>query len=191
MEWTNEDRAKLLSMKETVDSDDIKVKEGIKKILLENRYIIHVLNNKELEEADAEIDEYFGVNILPYYIIQPTQHNVQNFICYEVAYDEVNKYNTAVKTLRIIFYILCEHKNLIDKETGMARHDLLAALIQDQFNFSNDFGAKIHLISDVPTVVDNDYACRTMIFKQIADNNLVKTKDGIPRFANKGVHKIG
>lgn len=186
MEWTKEDRDALLQFKSAIDCDDVKVKEQIKKILLDNRYIIHVLNNKELEDADAEADEYFNKNILQYYIISPSQHNVQNFICYEVRYDELERYNSAVKKLQIIFYILCEHKNIIDEDTGIARHDLLAALIQDQFNYTNYFGAKIKLISDMPSTVDNSYACRTMIFEQTTDNNLVKT-NGQARLANKDI----
>jgi len=72
MEWTDQDKAHLLSFKDTVDSDDVKIKEKIKQLLLDNKYIIHVLNNKELEAVDAEPDEYFDVNILPYYMIAPT-----------------------------------------------------------------------------------------------------------------------
>lgn len=185
MEWTPEDRKMLLYFKDAIDSDNIKIKEKIKQILINNKYIIHVLNNKELEDADAEPDDYFGINILPTYMIHPTQTNVQNFICYEVRYDELDRYNSVVKNLEIIFYVLCEEKNIIDKDTGIARHDLLAALLQDQFNFSNEFGRKIKLISDVPSVVDSDYPCRTLIFKQITDNNLVKTQNGTPILANK------
>ena len=65
MEWTQADVAALQEFTTTIDSDDIKCKEQIKKILLNNRFIIHVLNNKELEEVDAEPDEYYGINILP------------------------------------------------------------------------------------------------------------------------------
>lgn len=187
MQWTKEDRAALLSFKDAIDSDDIRIKEGIKKILLNNRFIIHVLNNKELEESDAEPDDYYNVNILPFYQISPTQHNVQNFLCYEVSYNELNRYNKQVKTLQIIFHILCEQKNVIDKDTGIARHDLLAALIQDQFDWTNYWGNKLYLVSDVASVVDTDYAARTLTFEMQTDNNLVKTKDGVPRLANRDV----
>ena len=37
----------LLSFKETVDSDDVKVKEKIKYMLANNELIIFALNNKE------------------------------------------------------------------------------------------------------------------------------------------------
>ena len=140
-----------------------------------------------MESADAEPDEYLGENILPYYIISPTQHNAQNFICYEISYQNINKYNSVVKELSVIFYILCDEKNVKDEETGICRHDLLAALIQDQFNFTNYFGSKLTLISDVASVVDSDYASRTLTFKQNADNNLVKTRNGSSILANKDV----
>ena len=184
----------LLQFKGDIDSDDIKVKETIKRILLDNKLIIYALNNKDLEDEEAEPEDYFGVNILPYYMINPVQHNVQNFLCYEVRYDMAQSYqyskshnslNPTVKTLSIIFTILCHHNNIVDEETGIARHDLLAALVQDQFNWSSEFGSKIMLVSDVPSVVDNTYACRTLSFEQTTDNNIVKTTDGIPRLINK------
>lgn len=187
MDWSISDRAELLALKNSIDSDDIKVKEQIKKVLLDNKYIIHVLHNKDLEKSDAEVDDYFGVNIFPYYMIEPTQHSSENFVCYEVSYDELNRYNKVVKVLKIIFYVLCEQKNLIDAETGVARHDMLAALIQDQFNYTNFFGSTIKLVSDVPSVVDSSYACRTLIFEQTTDNNVVKTKGGIAKISNKDI----
>lgn len=196
MEWTQQDTDALRQFTTTIDSDDIKVKEKIKQVLLDNRFIIKTLNNKELEDVDAEPEEYYGINILPYYMISPTQTNVQNFICYEVAYNELDRYNSAVKKLNIVFTILCNDKtimddpdkenNIIDDGTGIPRHDLLAALIQDTFNYTNYFGRKIKLVSDVPSTVDTHYACRVLTFEQITDNNLVKTS-GQPRLANKDV----
>ena len=184
----------LLSFKDNVDSDDIRVKEKIKEMIIDNELIIFALNNKELTDKKAEPDEYLGVNILPYYLINSVEHSVNNYICYEVSYDMAQSYqyskshnalNSTVKTLSIIFHILCDEKDIIDRNTGIARHDLLAALIQDQFNWSNEFGAKLMLVSDVPTTVDKHYACRTLVFQQTTDNNVVKTVDDIPRFINK------
>ena len=189
MQWDKiKDKELLLSFKKTVDYDGIKVKEIIKQKLLENRFIIHVLNNAELEKIDAEADKYFGVNILPFYQIHPTQYETQNYICYTVGFREERRYNDAVKVLRITFVILCEQKNIIDKDTSLARTDLLAALIQDQFNYTNYFGRKVHIVQDEESVVDNDYACRTLIFEQDADNNLVRTREGMPRLINKDTY---
>jgi len=58
---------------------------------------------------------------------------------------------------------------------------LIGALILDTFNWCNLFGEQIHCVSDLPGVTDNDYSTRTIIFEQRTDNNLVKTRDGIPR----------
>lgn len=188
MELTKEEINELRSFKKTVDSDDIKCKEIIKRKLLDNNKIIYLLNNKELQNSGAEADEYYGINILPYYMINPVQTNVQNFICYETQFSELDRYNKTVKFMQIVFTILCEQKNIIDKDTYIARHDLLAALLLDEFNYTNYFGSKIKCVSNKPSVVDTDYACRTLIFEQSTDNNIVKTRDAASKIINKEVH---
>ena len=82
--WTKEDSKRLSEYKYIVDDDNIKIKEKIKEKLIENEDIIHVLNNKELEESEAEPDEYIEKNIFPYYLISPTQYQSENFICFTV-----------------------------------------------------------------------------------------------------------
>jgi hypothetical protein len=89
----------LRDLKNNVDSDNVRYKEIIKKSLIDNPYIIYLLNNKELEDEDADPSDYLDVNILPYYLIHPTQHNVQNFICYEVGFRELERYNSKMKLL--------------------------------------------------------------------------------------------
>lgn len=189
MEWTDEDKQYLKSFRNNIDCDEIKIKQQIKEQLLKNKYIIHVLNNKELEDSGACTDEYFGINILPFYQISPTQTNVQNFICYTVGFREERRYSgDAVKVLQLTFVILSDQKNIIDPETSLARTDLLGALIQDQFNWTNYFGRKVHVVRNEESVVDTSYACRTIIFEQDTDNNLVKTKNGVPRLVNKELY---
>ena len=187
MEWTKEDRDHLLQFRNVLDNDNVKLKEEIKARLVNNKYIIHVLNNKELEEAEAEADEYFGVNILPMYLISPTQHNVQNFICFDTGFKELSRYNSAVKDQFINFYILCDEKEGIDRETGIARHDLLAALITEEFNYEIFSGGRWTLESDVPSVVDTNYAARTLTFVMTTDANLVKTRNKMTTIIN---HKV-
>lgn len=191
MTWTDEDKQHLLDLKTNIDSDDVRYKEYIKKALINNKYIIHVLNNKELEEADAEPDDYYGVNILPRYIIPETQTNSQNYLCYEVATDEIYRYDSAKKTVQIYFYILCEQKTGIDDETGIARHDLLAALILNEFNWSNYFGFQVHCVSDKPSVTDNNYATRTMIFEGERLNSISKTSNGTQKTINNRIKTLG
>ena len=197
MTWTDADRERLLVFKTNPDCDDVKVKEKIKEILLGDKYILHVLDNKKLEPSVEDdmtnADEYFGVNILPYYLISPTQSEASNFICYETSFEK-RRYdaNRTTKNLNIIFYLLSEQKLIKDADTGIAKHDLLAALIINKFNWTNYFGRKIFLISDQASVVDVKYACRTLMFQQEEDNDLVKSKlmpHGVyvPNTANKEV----
>ena len=157
---------------------------------LSDKYIIHVLNNKELEKTDAEPDDYFGVNILPFFILPDTQTKVDNFICFETS-NEVKysmNYNASVrKTQQITFTILCNDKNDIDKETSLPRHDLLAALIQNMFNYEVFLGGRWILVSDRASVTDTHYLMRTLLFQQDTDNNLVKTVNGKPKIINHSV----
>lgn len=188
MEITEEQIQSLRDLKTLVDSDDIRYKDIIKKTLIENELLIYLLNNKELESVEADPSDYLGVNIIPYYIIHPTQHNVQNFVCFETETRELERYNSKFKLQRIIFYVLCEEKNNIEKKTGIARHDLIAALLIDMFNWTNLFTNKIHIISNIPSVVDNDYACRTLVFEHTTDNNLARTKNGTTSMLNRTLY---
>lgn len=194
MTWNQNDIERLLVFKDKSDADEVRIKEIIKRVLLNDKYILHVLDNQELEanvEDDGTgADAYFGVNILPYYNIAPTQSATSAFICYEVACEK-QRYsgNPGQKRLSLVFYILVDQKLITDKDTGIARHDLLSALIQNRFNFTNYFGRKIHLVANIPSVVDNQYSCRTLTFEQLTDDNVVKSFDAgygfETRFANK------
>lgn len=187
MIYTEKDKEYLRSFRNSLDYDGIKVKQQIKKMLLNNKHIIHVLNNKELEETEAEPDDYYGVNIMPFYIIPGTQSSVQNFLTFQVSYESIPQYNKQTKYLQVIFIVLCEQQNIIDRDTSLPRHDLLAALIQDQFNYQKVMGNTLMLVKDRELIVDSNYAARELTFEQITDNNLVRTRNGIPRLSNKDV----
>lgn len=185
MFYTDNDIKYLQQFRDTVDYDGIKCKQQIKKMLLNNKHLLHVLNNEELEKAEAEPDDYFMVNILPFYAIKPVQHNVQNFITFQVGYTEIPSYDKTKKYLQVTFIVLCHVNNITEKDTSLPRHDLLGALIQDQFNFTNICGKKIKIVEDKEIYTDNDYIGRQIILEQYVDNNLVRTRDGITRFTNK------
>lgn len=182
MTLASEEKEKLRGYKTNPDCDDVRFKEIIKKKLLDNRLIAYVLNNKKLQESDAPLDEYFGVSILPCYLIKPTQTDVENYLCYDVKFDGMSGRNEYMKCGQIVFTILCDQKNIIEKTTGIARHDLLAALILDEFNWTNYFGMQIHCIADEPAVIATDYASRTLIFELTTFNGTVKTNDNISRY---------
>lgn len=179
MELTEKEIAELRAYRNIPDEDDIRYKQVIKEMLINNNKIIYLLHNEELEKSDADSDEYLDTNILPYYMVNPTQSEVKNFICFETSFEEVSRYNSVIKNQQVIFYILCHQKDITEKYTSTARHDLIAAVLIDMFQGSNIFGTQLKLMSDKPSVVDTDYACRTLVFEQQTLNSLYGKQGGL------------
>lgn len=152
------------------DKDDVFYKELVKKELLKNDTLIYLLNNKELEDCEAENDEYFGVNIMPMYLLAKTQTSTKNYVCYETSVENISRDNSIIKCQELIFYILCHESDNIVKELGSARHDLIASVLIDEFQGTNLFGNQMKLLSNKPSTTDNDYATRTLIFSQWTSN---------------------
>ena len=125
-------------------------------------------------ELLGEVDRYFGdnSNIRPYLFIPDTQTDVKHYICYQVAFDELQRYQNVQKYTEITFNIFVNGKDRTDKLTGIPRHDLIASIIREKFNWSNIFGMQTHLISSKESVTDNNYLVRTLIF-QITDVNSI------------------
>ena len=162
----------IIEYKKRHENDDIYYKEIIKNKLINNKKIIYSLNNSDLD-PDCPAD-YVGENILPYYLIVDAQSKTQNYICFETSFNEISRHNDIMKIGQIIFYVICDNRNIYDKTFGIARHDLLAALIIDEFNWTNMFGTQIKLISDRPMALDYYYVGRTLIFEQTTTNSIVK-----------------
>ena len=181
---------KLRAYASTPDDDNIRYKEKIHDALLSNVELLYALNNEELEselfdgdklnideetgELLGEVDRYFGdnSNIRPYLFIPDTQTDVKHYICYQVAFDELPRYQNVQKYTEITFNIFVNGKDRTDKLTGIPRHDLIASIIREKFNWSNIFGMQTHLISSKESVTDNNYLVRTLIF-QITDVNSI------------------
>ena len=184
MELTQEQLQELRNYKTKMDDDNIRIKDIIRRTLIEDPLIIYLLNNKELEESDADPTDYLDVNVLSNYQIHPTQHNVQNFICIATDSKEKVRYNEALKIQRITFYILCDEKTNIEKMTGISRYDLIGARIKNAFNWTNKFGLQVELVEDLENVTDTDYATRTLVFEMEAPRNIVKTRNSVSRTIN-------
>ena len=182
---------KLRAYADTPDDDNIRYKEKIHDALLSNAELLYALNNEELEselfgednnllideetgELLGEVDRYFGdnSNIRPYLFIPDTQTDVKHYVCYQVAFDELPRYPNIQKYTEITFNIFVNGKDRTDKLTGIPRHDLIASIIREKFNWSNIFGMQTHLISSKESITDNNYLVRTLIF-QITDVNSI------------------
>ena len=188
---------KLRAYAETPGDDNIRYKEKIHDALLSNVELLYALNNEELEselfdedenllideetgELLGEVDRYFGdnSNIRPYLFIPETQTDVKHYVCYQVMFDELPRYQNVQKYTKITFNIFVNGKDRTDKLTGIPRHDLIASIIREKFNWSNIFGMQTHLISSKESVTDNDYLVRTLIFQIIDVNSITYTPLG-------------
>ena len=185
---------KLRAYANNPDDDNIKYKDIIKKALLNCPELLYALNNNELEpelfdedgnllidkdtgELLGEVDRYFGdnSNIRPSLFIPDTQTTVNSYVCYQVMFDELPRYQNIYKYNEIIFNIFVNGKDRTDELTGIPRHDLIASIIRERFNWSSIFGMQSKLISSKESTTDNNYVVRTLIFQIEDTNNIVYT----------------
>ena len=203
---------KLRAYKTTPDDENIQYKKKIEKALMLNPCLLYALNEKSLEselfdddgninwewnedtkeyEPLGEWDRYFGgtSNIRPYLFIPETQTEVKHYICYQVAFDETPRYQDTLKYTNITFTIFVHGNDRDDKLTGIPRHDLIASIIRERFNWSNIFGMQTHLISSKESTTDNNYLVRTLVFQVVDTNGIYKTIDGKTSVTNYGVRR--
>lgn len=192
---------KLRAYSNNPDDENIQYKKKIEKALTLNPCLLYALNEKSLEselfdddgninwewneetkeyEPLGEWDRYFGEtsNIRPYLFIPDTQTEVKHYICYQVSFDEMPRYQDTLKYTNVTFTIFVHGNDRNDKLTGIPRHDLIASIIRERFNWSNIFGMQTHLISSKESTTDNNYLVRTLVFQVIDTNGIVKTVNG-------------
>ena len=193
---------KLRAYRTTPDDENIQYKKKIEKALMLNPCLLYALNEKSLEselfdddgninwewneetkeyEPLGEWDRYFGgtSNIRPYLFIPDTQTEVKHYICYQVSFDEMPRYQDTLKYTNVTFTIFVHGNDRNDKLTGIPRHDLIASIIRERFNWSNIFGMQTHLVSSKESTTDNNYIVSTLVFQVVDTNGIVKTTNGI------------
>lgn len=193
---------KLRAYRTTPDDENIQYKKKIEKALMLNPCLLYALNDKKLEselfdkngninwewnedtkqyEPLGEWDRYFGSDSLirPFLFIPDTQTEVKHYICYQVSFDEMPRYQDTLKYTNVTFTIFVHGNDRNDKLTGIPRHDLIASIIRERFNWSNIFGMQTHLVSSKESTTDNNYIVRTLVFQVVDTNGIVKTTNGI------------
>ena len=171
--------------------DNERYKYRIMKMLTENQDVLWTLHNKQLEgnsyttkdEDGNEIemlngDAYRNVSIFNFLKIPEIQSTVKNFICFEVNDIEQPRYNKDLIVKNIIFRTVSHDDDYIT-DWGIARQDLLALIIQSEFDWTNAFGLHIEKITDRGRVAENGYYYREFVYETTIPNNLVnKAKNG-------------
>ena len=203
---------KLRAYKTTPDDENIQYKKKIEKALMLNPCLLYTLNEKSLEselfdddgninwkwnedtkeyEPLGEWDRYFGSdsNIRPFLFIPDTQTEVKHYICYQVSFDETPRYQDTLKYTTITFTIFVHGNDRVDKLTMIPRHDLIASIIRERFNWSNIFGMQTHLISSKESTTDNNYLVRTLVFQVVDTNGIYNTSNSKTSIVNYGVRR--
>lgn len=183
------------------NDESTQYKEKIKQALMKSPEFLYSLHEESLEselfytndnnevmlnidaesgELLGEVDRYFGesANVRPYIFLPETQTSVKNYVCYQVMFDNSPKYNDTQKYTQVIFTIFVNGKDREDYETGLPRHDLIASIIREKFNWSNIFGAQTRLISSKESTTDNNYLVRTLVFQLVDTNGIVEAIHG-------------
>ena len=171
--------------------DNERFKYKIMKMLTENQDILWTLHNKALEKNSCIIkdgdeneiemlngDAYRDVSIYNFLKIPDIQSTVKNYICFEVNDIEQPRYNDSLIIKNIIFRTV-SHEDDYKTDWGIARQDLLAAIIQSEFDWTNIFGLHLEKIYDRGRVAENGYYYREFAYETTVPNNLVnKAKNG-------------
>lgn len=203
---------KLRAYATTPDDETTQYKEKIKQTLLKCPELLYALHEEELEaelycedengdlilninektgELLGEVDRYFGEssNIRPYLFIPETQTGVKHYVCYQVMFDELPRYNDTQKYTQITFTIFVNGKDREDESTGLPRHDLIASIIREKFNWSNIFGMQTHIISSKESTTDNNFIVRTLVFQLVDTNGIVETNGKNTSIINYNVRR--
>lgn len=192
---TKNDLLEKLGAYSTVpDDESIQYKAKIKKALIQCPALLYALNNKayeselfredgtinwnqETHEPEGDWELYFGENsnIRPFVMFPETQDKPMNYLCYQVQFDELPRYSDNQKYTEITFTIFVHNMNSIDDLTDIPRHDLIASIIRERFNWSNIFGMRTHIISSKESTTDNNYIVRTLVFQLVDTNGIINT----------------
>ena len=155
---------------QNVDDDIARKKRIIERMLYSDPDIVEILDNPDIDPESPEDLVY--ENLFPCLRIPGTQDVSKNFITFTVDDTERIQSNQVMKT-QIVQFVVFVHKDHIKTKYGMARHDLLAYLIRDIFNLSNELGSQMEIVSNREHTTDTDYHTRTLRF-ELVDNNSTK-----------------
>lgn len=167
------------------DDDCIRCKEKIKNALLNCPELLYLFHEKDYEKelflpsgelnTEGDWDVYYGDNIRPYLYIPETQENIKHYLSYRVMFDSTPLYNKVEKYLQIVFYIFVNGQDAIESTTGLCRHDLIASMLREKFNWTNIFGTQCRLVSNIENITDNYFLTRTLTLECNVLNSIVKT----------------
>lgn len=188
--------ASLQAYLKNPDDDSVRLKDKIKEKLLSCPKLLWALHVKDFEEElfnedgtlndTGDWDVYYGDTsvIRPFLFIPETQDVVTNYLCYQVSSDENMRFNPSMKYMVITFTIFIHEKDSIDKETGIARHDLIGSILRELMAWTSTTIAHAIPVFEGESVTDTNYITKVLKYQVALPNNLVVTEN-TPVFVNK------
>lgn len=144
-------------------ADDIyRCKYKIMKMLTEDQDILTTLHNDELAGTDKIIngDAYRNVCIFDFMKLPDQKIEVKNYVCFEV-----NDNGWGDTTEKTVVFRCVSHIDDAKTDWGINRHDLLAAIIKNKFDWSNALGMRLIKLADNGKVTDDGYYYREVVYR--------------------------
>lgn len=189
---------KLRAYAETPDDDTIRLKRKIEDMLKNCPELLYSLHREDLESelfdengnlmVEGDWSAYFGATsaVRPFLSFPTVETDVHTYLCYQVSFDELPRYNNTEKYCLITFTIFVYNTDIIDDLTGIPRHDLIGSIIRELMAWSGITMSNAVPVSDKESTTDNNYIVRTMVYQATMPNSIVKTENGITFYSNKG-----
>lgn len=160
-----------------VISDVVKYKNKIMNKICSIPEILELINNPEISPENP--DDMKNVNVFSRMKIPNIATNVKNYICFDYN-EKTDTYNKTFKNVIINIGIVC-HEDDIVTDYGN-RHDVIAGVIEEYLNWSDFLGYVLELVSNTESILNNTYHVRTLVFKNVATNNI---NSGVRNDANR------
>ena len=148
-----------------VISDIMKYKSKVMAKLIECPEVFQLIDNREITSSDELINK----NIFSRMRVPDTSDTVKNYICFDIR-ARGSSYNDLYKNITVNVVIIC-HEGDIATPWGN-RHDVLAGVIIDLFNWSNFLGLELELLSDDEDIMEKKFNIRTLQFKNLVLNSI-------------------
>lgn len=150
-----------------VISDNITYKNKIMNKLCSIADIVTLINNPNINQNNP--DKMRETHIFSRMKMPNTTLTAKNYICFDFN-SKIYSRNEVLKNITIHIGIIC-HEDEINTIWGN-RHDVLAGVITDAFNWSDFLGFELEQISDKEDILEKEYYARTLTFQNLAPNSL-------------------
>lgn len=142
----------------------IRYKYKIMNDLTKNEDLINALHC-DLKQGDQLRD----VCIFDYMRLPDLKSEVKNYVCFDVNDSGYGNPSFIKKT---IIFRTVSHVSDIKTDWGVSRHDLLAAIIKNCFDWSNSLSLTLVKVQDKAGIGDKDYYFREIVYESTTPNNL-------------------